>query len=113
MVRSTFYLHGTYKMQVVLLIVHLAIAIALVGVILLQRSEGGGLGMGGGPGGMMSARGAADLLTKTTSILAVGFLITSLTLAILAGQGEDNRSVLDDTPLEQQQPDTPSVPVPE
>ncbi|GEQ96813.1 hypothetical protein JCM17844_04500 [Iodidimonas gelatinilytica] len=100
-------------MQVVLLIIHLAIAIALVGVILLQRSEGGGLGMGGNAGGMMSARGAADLLTKATSFLAAGFLLTSLTLAILAGQGRESSSVLDETNIEASQPETPTVPIPD
>lgn len=101
-------------MQVVLLIIHLAIAIALVGVILLQRSEGGGLGMGGGnAGGFMSVRGAANLLTRATTILAIGFLITSLSLAVLAGRGQDSGSVLDETDIESPQPDSPTVPIPD
>lgn len=100
-------------MQVVLLIIHLAIALALVGVILLQRSEGGGLGMGGTAGGMMSARGAANLLTRATAFLAAGFLVTSLLLAIMAGQGGDSGSVVDETPIEREspQPEVPEVPV--
>ena len=53
-------------MQTVLIVIHLMIVVALVGVVLLQRSEGGALGIGGGSGGMMSARGAADALTRTT-----------------------------------------------
>lgn len=68
-----------------LLVVHTIIAIALVGVILLQRSEGGGLGIGGGTGGgLMTARGAANLLTRSTTILASLFIISSIVLAVLA-----------------------------
>ena len=74
-------------MITLLLIVHLLIAIALVAVVLLQRSEGGALGIGGGGGmsGFLTARGTANLLTRTTSILAVLFILTSVTLARLAG----------------------------
>lgn len=71
------------------------------------------MGMGGNAGGMMSARGAADLLTKATSFLAAGFLLTSLTLAILAGQGRESSSVLDETNIEAPQPETPTVPIPD
>lgn len=60
------------------------VAAMLVGVILMQKSEGGGLGVGGSPSGMMSARGASDLLTRTTSVLAVLFVALSITLAVLA-----------------------------
>ena len=68
-----------------LLVVHTLIALALVGVILLQRSEGGGLGIGGGTGGgLMTARGAANLLTRSTTILAALFIGTSILLAVLA-----------------------------
>ncbi len=68
-----------------LLVVHTLIAIALVGVILLQRSEGGGLGIGGGTGGgLMSARGAANLLTRSTTVLASLFIVSSIVLAVLA-----------------------------
>ncbi len=75
-------------MTTVLTVIHLLIAIALVGVVLIQRSEGGGLGMGsssGGMGGFMSARGTANLLTRATAILAGAFMATSILLAILAG----------------------------
>ncbi|PZO70601.1 MAG: preprotein translocase subunit SecG [Pelagerythrobacter marensis] len=66
------------------------IAAALVGVILMQRSEGGGLGIGGSPSGMMSARGAADFLTRTTRILAILFVLMSIALAVIAAsQGSD------------------------
>ena len=67
-----------------LLVVQALVAAALVGVILMQRSEGGGLGMGGSPAGLMSARGAADFLTRTTSILAMIFIGLSILLAVLA-----------------------------
>lgn len=67
-----------------LLVVHAIIAAALVTVILMQRSEGGGLGMGGSPSGLMSARGAADFLTRMTSILATVFVVMSIALAFLA-----------------------------
>jgi preprotein translocase subunit SecG len=67
-----------------LTVVQALIAAALVGVILIQRSEGGGLGVGGSPSGIMSARGAADFLTRTTAILAVLFVLLSIVLAALA-----------------------------
>ena len=71
-------------MQTVLIVIHLMIVVALVGVVLLQRSEGGALGIGGGSGGLMSARGAADALTRTTGILAAAFFATSIALGIYA-----------------------------
>ena len=72
-------------MTTILLIVHMLIALTLVGVILLQRSEGGALGIGGGGfGGLMTGRSSANLLTRTTAVLAAGFIATSLLLAIVA-----------------------------
>lgn len=87
-------------MITVVLVVHLIVATALVGVILIQRSEGGALsGLGGGTmGGLMSARGTANLLTRTTAILATFFILTSVGLAILASQGRVGRSILDTAP---------------
>jgi preprotein translocase subunit SecG len=84
-------------MTTVLLVIHLLIATAMVGVILIQRSEGGALGgLGGGTmGGMMSARGTANLLTRTTAILAACFIVTSMALAILAGHAKRGGSILD------------------
>ncbi len=67
-----------------LLVVHALIAAALVAVILVQRSEGGGLGMGGSPTGLMSARGAADFLTRATAVLAALFVVMSIGLAAVA-----------------------------
>ena len=73
------------------------LAVSLVGVVLLQRSEGGGLGIGGGGGmgGLMSGRGSANLLTRVTAVLAALFMATSMTLAILATSTGEPRSVLD------------------
>lgn len=82
-------------MQTVVLVVHLILALLLILVVLLQRSEGGGLGMGGGGGGAMSGRQAANALTKMTWVIAVGFLITSLSLTIIAAQKADSDSVLE------------------
>jgi preprotein translocase subunit SecG len=69
-----------------LLVVQALIAAILVGVILMQQSEGGGLGMGGSPSGLMSARGAANFLTRATGILAVSFVTLSIVLAVVATQ---------------------------
>ncbi len=85
-------------MTTVVLVIHLILAIALVGIVLLQRSEGGALGMGGGGGGMggfMTGRGAADLLTRTTAVIAACFMATSLTLAILSTSERQAGSILD------------------
>lgn len=71
----------------ILLAVHLLVCIALIGAILLQRSEGGGaLGMGGGPSGVMSGRGAANFMTRATSVLGGVFFLTSIGLTLMAGQ---------------------------
>ncbi len=80
-------------MTTVLLVIHLMITVALVGVVLMQRSEGGALGIGGGGDGFMSGRGAANLLTRTTAILAAVFFVTSLLLAMLAGMRSSPTSI--------------------
>lgn len=72
-------------MMTFLLIIHLFITIGLVGLVLIQRSEGGGLGIGGGGGGFMTTRGSANALTRATVTLATLFFITSIVLSILAG----------------------------
>ena len=79
----------------VVLTIHLLLALALVGVVLLQRSEGGGLGLGGGGGGVMSGRSAASVLSKVTWILAVAFIITSLSLTVIAARKSSGASVID------------------
>jgi len=81
-------------MENVVLTVHLLLAMSLIGVVLLQRSEGGGLGMGGGGGGI-TGRAAATALGKVTWVLAAAFITTSLTLTILAAQQSTGSSVLD------------------
>ena len=80
-------------MSTVLLLIHVMVAVALVGVVLLQRSEGGALGIGGGGGGgggFMTGRSAGSALTKTTAILAACFFATSLSLSILASRNVGN-----------------------
>ena len=83
-------------METVLIVIHLMVVLALVGVVLLQRSEGGGLGIGGS--GFMTARGAANALTRATAILATVFFVTSLTLSIVARYGEKPIDILDRLP---------------
>ena len=100
-------------MNTILLIIHLLIALALVGVILLQRSEGGALGIGGGGmGGLMTGRSSANLLTRVTAFLATGFIATSLLLAILAGHQSAPRSILDQpaAPAPVAEPEAPTTP---
>src|SRR5262245_2502252 len=83
-------------MQTVIIVVHLMIVLAMVGLVLLQKSEGGGLGMGGGGGsGFLSSRGTANVLTRSTAILAAAFFATSLILSIIAGFDRKPRSILD------------------
>ncbi len=81
-------------MQGFLIVIHLLVVIALVAVVLLQRSEGGALGIGGG-GGFMTGRGQANALSRATAILATLFFATSLIMSILAGWSRTPRSILD------------------
>lgn len=95
-------------MSTVLLILHLFVTLALIGVVLLQRSEGGGLGIGSsqGMGAFMTGRGTANLLTRTTAILAVIFMALSIALALInRGSGGQPRSILDAPP-----PAAPALP---
>lgn len=112
----------------ILLTIHILVSIALVGVVLLQRSEGGALGMGGGPSGFMTARGAGDLLTRTTWILGTVFFVLSLALTLLSGRARGPSSVVDRLKMQsidpnqlnqppanaagQAQPTSPSAPPP-
>jgi preprotein translocase subunit SecG len=103
-------------MITVVLVVHLLLAIALVGVVLIQRSEGGALGMGGGGmSGFLTGRSTANLLTRSTAVLAALFIVTSLTLAKLAGGDREARSILDQPPgavqEESTEPQSPAAPV--
>jgi preprotein translocase subunit SecG len=117
-------------MQAVLIVIQLIVSVALVGSVMLQRSEGGALGMGGGGGGgglggLFSPRGAGDALTRTTAILAVLFFVTSLGLTVLALHGRPEGQTIDSAPVGTQHgfqfpkpaapptgPQVPSVPTP-
>ena len=116
-------------MEAAVLVIHLILALVMIGVILLQKSEGGALGIGGGGGGMggfMTGRGAANVLTRTTVFIAAAFFVTSITLTILARSGvQDDGSVISDDPQsggsvipmpsvpEDTGPVEPTVPAPE
>ncbi len=96
-------------MQAIILVVHLLLALLLVGVVLLQRSEGGlgglgGSGPGGGMGGLIGGRTAANLLTRATGVLAGSFFATSIVLAILAGANTGPVSIIQEAPSATQQP---------
>lgn len=83
-------------MATVLLVIHLMIAAALVGVVLLQKSEGGALGIGGGGGGgFLTGRGTANLLTRATAMLAAAFFATSITLSLVGKQASQRGSAFD------------------
>ena len=82
-------------LQTILLVAIIIVAISLTGVVLLQRSEGGALGMGGGPSGFMTARGAGNLLTRATSILAIAFFVCAISLTIAGNFARGSRSVID------------------
>ncbi len=107
-------------MIILLFIVHIVIAVVLVGVVLLQKSEGGALGMGGGGmSGFMTGRSTANLLTRTTAALAVAFFITSLALVWLSNRSQAPRSLIDEpvqgpaaplAPVEKAPPAAPSAP---
>jgi preprotein translocase subunit SecG len=81
-------------MQTVIIVIHLMVVLAMTGVVLLQRSEGGGLGMGN-TGGFLTSRGSANVLTRTTATLAAVFFATSLVLSILAGWDRKPHSILE------------------
>lgn len=97
------------SLYIFLTVLQAIIALALVGVILMQRSEGGGLGVGGSPSGLMSARGAADFLTRATAVLAGLFVLLSIVLAGLAVHTGGSRTV--DTSLQRTVPAAPADPL--
>jgi preprotein translocase subunit SecG len=86
---------GSLMLTAVLLALNITVCICLVGVVLLQRSEGGALGMGGGPSGFMTARGAGNLLTQLTWGLGIAFFVLSLTLTLISGRTHSGDSVVD------------------
>jgi len=96
-------------MQHVIIVIHLMLVLALIGVVLLQRSEGGGLGIGS-TGGFMTSRGTANVLTRATAILAGLFFLTSLLLSILAGVNRKPTSILQGG--DPSAPSAPSAPTP-
>ncbi len=105
-------------MTVVLITIHILIALAMIGVVLLQRTDQSGMGgLGGGGGGsganFMSTRGQANLLSRTTAVLFALFVVTSLTLVILSAPSNRPRSIADDVnpPTAPAQPAQPAVPL--
>lgn len=104
----------------VILVIHVILAISMIGVVLLQRSEGGALGIGGGGGGggLLSGRSQTNLLTRATAVLAGLFMLTSLSLTMMAGNRGEQRSIVDDIHVESTteapaEPAQPSVPIAE
>lgn len=98
-------------MENVVLVIHLILALSLIGTVLLQRSEGGGLGMGGGAGGATGGRPAPTAMSKFTWILAIAFICTSIALTLIAASNASVSSVVDrvgtstDAPADVQTPD--------
>ncbi|MBN8973019.1 MAG: preprotein translocase subunit SecG [Xanthobacteraceae bacterium] len=99
-------------METVIIVIHLMLVVVLIGVVLIQKSEGGGLGIGGGGGGggFMSSRGTANLLTRTTAIVAGLFFVTSLLLSWLANYERAPTSIINNTSAPLSQPATPVAP---
>jgi len=108
---GAFGLRRKVSMQTVVIVIHLMIVAVMIGAVLLQKSEGGGLGMGGGAG-FMSSRGTANLLTRTTAVLAVLFFLTSLFLSWHAGLDRKPSSIIGNGQPAQSQPSggTPITP---
>ncbi len=96
-------------MQTVIILIHLMVVLTMIGLVLLQRSEGGGLGMGSG-GGFMTTRGTRNILSTATGALAGVFFLTSLVLSILAGIDRKPRSIIEGVPTNQTSPAAPAPP---
>jgi preprotein translocase subunit SecG len=96
-------------MQTVIIVIHLMVVAAMIGVVLLQKSEGGGLGIGS-TGGFLSSRGTSNVLTRTTAVLAGVFFATSLVLSVLAGWDRKPHSIIQGSPG-QQAPGAPGAPL--
>jgi preprotein translocase subunit SecG len=97
-------------MQTVIIVIHLMLVVAMIGVVLLQKSEGGGLV--GSTGGFLTSRGTANVLTRTTALLAIGFFLTSLMLSWLAGYERKPTSILSPGGAPVTQPAAPGAPAP-
>ena len=105
-------------MYTILLVIHVILVLTLIGTVLLQRSEGGVLGMGGGGGGLMSGRSQANLLTRATAVLAGLFMLSSITLTLIATNRSDSESIVEriqSVPAEAApaEPEGPTVPIAE
>src|SRR5713226_4868188 len=99
-------------MIILLFVIHVLIALALIGVVMLQKSEGGALGMGGGGmSGFMTGRSTSNLLTKTTAFLAIAFFATSVLLVVLSNRTGAPRSLIDQGPAPTTQ-EAPAAPAP-
>ena len=103
-------------MYTILLVIHVILVLALIATVLLQRSEGGALGIGGGGGGLMSGRAQANLLTRATAVLAGLFMLSSITLTLIATNRSDSESIVEriqSAPAEEApaEPAEPSVPI--
>ena len=98
-------------MLLILLVIHIMVAFALIGVVLLQKSEGGALGIGGGMAGFMTGRSTANLLTRATAILAAAFFITSVLLVVMHNRAHAPASIIDQgAPAGPARPPTPLAP---
>ena len=97
-------------MENVVLVIHLILALGLIGIVLLQRSEGGGLGIGGGGGGT-SGRPASTALGKVTWLFAIAFIVTSLTLTIIAAKNSEGDSVIERLGTETGEDNKTNIPV--
>ncbi len=97
-------------MENIILVIHLILALCLIGVVLLQRSEGGGLGIGSGGGGAMSGRSAASALSRLTWIFAAAFITTSIALTVIAASNAAGDSVIERLGTETDTTPTPAVP---
>jgi preprotein translocase subunit SecG len=98
---------------IMLMVVQAIVASLLVAVILMQKSEGGGLGVGGSPAGLMSARGAADFLTRSTAVLAVLFVVLSIALAAMAVGASSGREIDDSLNRQTTPSQLPAAPAPQ
>jgi preprotein translocase subunit SecG len=98
-------------MQTVVIVIHLMVVLAMIGFVLLQKSEGGGLGIGS-TGGFMTSRGTTNVLTRTTAILAAIFFATSLVLSILAGMERKPRTIMPGGTAAPTVPGSPGAPPP-
>ena len=94
-------------MQTLIIVIHLMLVLGMIGVVLMQRSEGGGLGSGSTGGGFLTSRGTANILTRTTAVLAAGFFLTSLLLSIMAGMERKPRSILQNSGTPATEPAAP------